>query len=102
MCVCVCVCTSDSACLCYACAQIHLESPIPGDVLVFLAGQDDIESLKALIEDRLKRMKDRLVQVRRKRRSKGLTDRQTLLALFIKEGCVLASAEWTARKPGAL
>ena len=49
--------------LCIRVCQIHLDSPLPGDVLVFLAGQDDIESLKALIEDRLKRMKERLIQV---------------------------------------
>lgn len=31
--------------------QIHYGEPIPGDVLVFLTGQDEIEALQKLIED---------------------------------------------------
>ena len=30
--------------------QIHYSQPLPGDILVFLTGQDEIESLKTLIE----------------------------------------------------
>lgn len=29
--------------------QVHQEQPLPGDILVFLTGQDEIESLEKLL-----------------------------------------------------
>lgn len=43
--------------------QIHYTCP-PGDVLVFLAGQDEIESLKAQIENYLPTLDPKKMQVR--------------------------------------
>lgn len=44
--------------------QIHYSEPCPGDVLVFLTGQDEIESLQRLIEDYSKGMEKNLPKVR--------------------------------------
>ena len=36
--------------------QLHLAQPLPGDILVFLTGQDEIETLFALLRDRIERL----------------------------------------------
>jgi ATP-dependent RNA helicase DHR2 len=38
--------------------QIHYAEPLPGDILVFLTGQEEIESLQKLIEEATREMKD--------------------------------------------
>ncbi|CAL1213894.1 Oligonucleotide/oligosaccharide-binding (OB)-fold family protein [Candida parapsilosis] len=40
--------------------QIHLTQPLPGDILVFLTGQDDIERLETQIQDAILRIGEQL------------------------------------------
>jgi pre-mRNA-splicing factor ATP-dependent RNA helicase DHX16 len=40
--------------------DIHLNQPLPGDVLIFMPGQDDIEKCAARIEEELAKLKDRV------------------------------------------
>ncbi|KAG5419407.1 hypothetical protein I9W82_003174 [Candida metapsilosis] len=40
--------------------QIHLTQPLPGDVLVFLTGQDEIEKLEAQIQDAIVKIGDQM------------------------------------------
>ncbi len=35
-----------------AALQIHLEQPLPGDILVFLTGQEEIEAARRILEER--------------------------------------------------
>ena len=34
--------------------QIHLTQPLPGDILVFLTGQEEIETIQEALQERIK------------------------------------------------
>jgi HrpA-like RNA helicase len=36
--------------------QIHLTKPLPGDILVFLTGQEEIETARAILEDKIAKL----------------------------------------------
>lgn len=44
--------------------QIHAEQPVPGDILVFLTGQEEIEACEELLKQRMKGLGTRLKEMR--------------------------------------
>jgi pre-mRNA-splicing factor ATP-dependent RNA helicase DHX16 len=43
--------------------QIHLTQPLPGDILVFLTGQEEIESMQEALNDRIKALGNRIKEL---------------------------------------
>lgn len=43
--------------------QIHLTQPLPGDILVFLTGQEEIETVQEALHDRIKALGSRIKEL---------------------------------------
>lgn len=54
--------------------QIHEAEPLPGDILVFLAGQEDIEALTQLLEEEQQAIVARAAAAAAAKRRKGVED----------------------------
>jgi len=43
--------------------QIHLTQPLPGDILVFLTGQEEIETVQEALQERIKLLGSRIKEL---------------------------------------
>jgi pre-mRNA-splicing factor ATP-dependent RNA helicase DHX16 len=43
--------------------QIHLTQPLPGDILVFLTGQEEIETVQEALQERIKSLGSRIKEL---------------------------------------